>query len=534
MANSIVHAVTADLAQLSLTAAKTLADTSSPSAVTGADTATDAVPNAATDADVAAENAQAAAADNEMLSQIIKGYSVDPWFQSVRNTALLEVYHGLYYRGDALVVPDIPELKRSILKELHDANYSGHVGYQRTIHHVQRMYWWPSMYSEIKEYVKGCLICQQDKSSLTNPPGKLQPLPIPEGAWDYVTADRIVGLPKTKKGYTAILVVVDRLTKMTHFGPCKDTSTARELAQLFVDMVWKHHGLPLRLTTDRGPEFTNKFIAAMCEIVGTMHCKSTAYHPQSDGQTERMNKVLEDMLRHYINPKQNNWEELLAPAEFAINNAYQASIQDTPFYLNSGRHPRLPSDLNLARKPSKDPAAADFIGNIQKAIARAKVCMKAAQQRQKKYADQKRSDLYFNIGDMAWLSSEHIAIKAIGSRKMLALWLGPFKVTAKVGPVNYTLDIPEHYRIHKTFHVSMLRLAHDNGSGNRRPPILMIEGQEEFELEEILAHRPLHKQKGDSGISYLVKWVGYGPAYNSWEPERLLKQRAPETITGMK
>ena len=108
------------------------------------------------------------------------------------------------------------------------------------------------------------------------------------------------------------------------------------------------------------------------------------------------------------------------------------------------------------------------------------------------------SDLYFKIGDMAWLSSEHIAIKSIGSRKMLALWIGPFKVTAKVGPVNYTLDIPEHYRIHMAYLVSMLRLTHDNGSGNRTPPILMIQGQEEFELEEILAHRPLHKQKGDS------------------------------------
>ena len=99
---------------------------------------------------------------------------------------------------------------------------------------------------------------------------------------------------------------------------------------------------------------------------------------------------------------------------------------------------------------------------------------------------------------------------------MLALWLGPFKVLDKVGPVNYTLDIPEHYRIHRTLHVSMLRLAYGNGSGKRRPPIIMIEGQEEFELEEILTHRPLRKTKGDSGISYLVKWLGYGPAYNSW------------------
>ena len=145
------------------------------------------------------------------------------------------------------------------------------------------------------------------------------------------------------------------------------------------------------------------------------------------------------MLRHYIRPKQHNRDELLVPAECAIKHAYQASIQDTPLYLSSGRRPRLPSDLNLAKKPCEDPAAADFIGNIQKVIAKAEVCMKAAQRRKTKYADQKRSDPYLNIGDMAWLSSQHIAIKSIGSRKMLALWLGQFKVIAKVGPVNYTL-----------------------------------------------------------------------------------------------
>lgn len=207
-------------------------------------------------------------------------------------------------------------------------------------------------------------------------------------------------------------------------------------------------------------------------------------------------------------------DDLLACAEFAINNAYQASIQDTPFFLNNGRHPRLPSDLNLSRKPSKNPSAVDFIGNIEKGIAKAKVCLQAAQQCQKKYADQKRVDLFFNVGEYVWLNNEHIVIKAVGSRKLRAQWLGPFEVTAVVSPVNYKLKVSAHYRIH--------RLAHDNGAGKRRPPTTMIEGQEEFELEEILAHRPAHKNRGDSGIQYLVQWVGYGPMDNSWEPERLL------------
>ena len=265
-----------------------------------------------------------------------------------------------------------------------------------------------------------------------------------------------------------------------------------------------------------------------------MHCKSTAYHPQSDGQTERMNRVLEDMLRHYVNPKQNNWDELLSCAEFAVNNAYQASTQDTPFYLNYGKHPRLPSDLTLScerKKAVKDAKAVDFIGNIEKAVAKAKVCLQAAQQRQKKYADEKRMDVQYEVGEMAWLNSQHVTLKVVGTRKLLPKWLGPFKILAKPSPVNYTLDIPPHYRIHTTFHVSMLRRAFDNGAGVQRPPIIMIEGEEEFEIQEILNHSPARKTRTDTGIRYLVQWKGYGPAYNSWEPERTLKRNAPETLS---
>ena len=124
------------------------------------------------------------------------------------------------------------------------------------------------------------MVCQQDKHLQRQPADKLVPLPAPEASRDCVTADRITKLPKIKQGFTAILVVVDRLTKMTHFMPCKNECTAHDIARLFVDNIWKHHGMPLRTTTDRGPEFKNKFIAALCELVRTMHCKSTAYHPQ--------------------------------------------------------------------------------------------------------------------------------------------------------------------------------------------------------------------------------------------------------------
>ncbi len=149
----------------------------------------------------------------------------------------------------------------------------------------------------------------------------------------------------------------------------QNQSGAKKVAQIFTDIVFRLHGVQVRLTTDRGPDFTIKLIAAVCDILGTKHCKCTAYHPQMDGQTEKMNRVLEDMLRHYVNPRQDNWDDLLAPLEFAVNNAYNERIQDTPSYLNNGRYPRLPNDLNLATKPSKDKAAVGFVRNIEKSIA---------------------------------------------------------------------------------------------------------------------------------------------------------------------
>ena len=224
----------------------------------------------------------------------------------------------------------------------------------------------------------------------------------------------------------------------------------------------------------------------------------------------------------------------MTAAEFAVNNSYQASIQDTPFYLNYGKHPNLPSDLTLAKEKKKavqNKDAVDFIGNIEKAVARAKVCLHAAQARQKKYADKRGRDVQFQVGESVWLSSRHVTMRAICSRKLLPQWLGPFKILAKPSSVNYTLELPLHYRIHNTFHVSMLRRYYDNGAGIARPPTLMIEGQEEFEVELILAHRPANKTRDSTNVRFLVQWKGYGPAYNSWEPRRNILRNAAETLS---
>ena len=386
------------------------------------------------------------------------------------------------------------------------------------------------MATDVREYVRGCHTCQRNKSSNRHPAGKLQPIAIPHYQWEHATMDRIVGLPKTKKGHTAILVVVDKFSKMTRFAPLRTQATAADIAQAFVEHVWNSHGMPLQITTDRGTEFTNAFSKSLCKMIGTRHTKSTAYHPQTDGQTERMNKVLEDMMRHYITPKMDTWDLMLPVLEFAINHSYQESIQDAPFYLNYGKHPRMPDDI-VADKPSKDPRAYNFIKNIERAMTKARSCMRNAQLRQKKYADAYRSELQFNVGDKVWLSSKNIPVKGdIGARKLYPLWIGPFPVTAKVGQVSYQLQIPEHYKMHNTFHVQLLKPVYDNLAGMAAPPTVLVDGEEEYELETILKHRPAEKKQGDTGIQYRVKWVGYGFEHNKWIPQRNFTKRASEIL----
>ena len=216
---------------------------------------------------------------------------------------------------------------------------------------------------------------------------------------------------------------------MARLAPGHDTDNAEATADLFKDTIFSSHGMPSTVVSDRGPEFTNEFAAALCKALGTDHCKSTSYHPQSNGQTERMNRVLEDMLRHFVNPRQDDWDTLLPVLEFAINNSFQESIQETPFFLNYGRHPKVPSDVRL---PESNPCAHKYLDNIGQAMQKARKCLDAAQQRQKKYADQHRTELSFEIGDEVLLSTEHIPLRSVGTRKLLMKWMGPFKVVRNV------------------------------------------------------------------------------------------------------
>jgi hypothetical protein len=426
---------------------------------------------------------------------------------------------GLWHYGELIIVPNNDELRERCIALHHEVPSAGHPGRNITLELLQRQFWWPSLRRDVNQYVAKCISCQTNKTQSQKPAGLLQPMPLPEYPWQSVSMDLITHLPCTVRGHTAIVVFVDRLTKMVHFAPSKDTIGALEFADLFMTEIFRRHGLPESFVSDRDPRFTSQFFAAICIQLGIKQLMSTAFHPQTDGQTERANRTLEEMLRHYVNPSQDDWDLKLPCAEFAVNNAVKAATGYSPFYLNYGRHPRGPStavvDTNL-------PACNEFVSGLQKALSLARDSLHSAQTRMKKNADTHRRELDFKVGDQVLLSSKNIRLRTAGTKKLLPKFLGPFTVLQKIGNLAYKLDLSTDMpKVHPVFHVSLLR-PFTPGSNETPPPVpVLIEGEPEYEVERILNYRnrKFSSKSKRTKREYLVKWSGYGHEYNSWQAQ---------------
>lgn len=424
----------------------------------------------------------------------------------------------LWYKQGQIFVPDVGALRQECMSEHHDTPYAGHKGVTKTLDSIRRMYYWPGMATDVRRFVTTCSACQRNKVQGKKPIGLLQPLPVPKGPWEQVTMDFITGLPCTDAGYDAVLVFCDKFSKMVHFAACNTETDAFETAKLFRDRVFALHGMPESIVSDRDARFTGHFWKGLMKLLGVTHKLSTAFHPQTDGQTERVNRVLEEYLRHFVNPGHNDWDGYLALAEFAYNNSMSEATGYTPFFLNYGRHPRLPSEF----KPMEEmPAADEFAAKIAEAVQLAKDRMTQAQQRAKKLADPARREKQFAAGDMVLLSSKNIALKTPGSNKLLPKYIGPFKVLQALGPVTYRLELPSSMKCHNVFHVSQLLEYKTDGREQAPPPALDFddgEGGTWLEIETVLGHRTV--KRGSREVrQYLVRWKGYGPEHDEWRDE---------------
>ncbi|CDO69315.1 hypothetical protein BN946_scf184976.g34 [Trametes cinnabarina] len=407
-----------------------------------------------------------------------------------------------------IYVPDVSDLRLRVLRSRHDHPTAGHWGQNKTQALVLRNYAWPGLRAYVRDYMKSCTQCVRAKTPQHLPYGTLKQLPIPERPWNSISMDLIEQLPSSG-GYTAILVVVDRLTKQAIFIPTHDTLTASELADLFVMHVFSKHGVPSHVTSDRGSEFVSHFFRSLRKALDMRLHFTSGYHPEGDGQTERVNQTLEQYLRIYCNYQQDNWARLLPLAEFAYNNAPNATTGISPFFANKGYHPGLTvhpeRDLTSAR-------AREFAVDLEELHTELRRQIAEAQARYQVQADKHRLPAPdFRIGDLVYLKAEHIRTTR-PSKKLSEKFLGPFEIIAKVGTHSYTLRLLDSMRaVHPVFHVSQLEPATLNvipGRVQPPPPPVIVDGEPEYEILEILDSK-LDRHRKTCKLLYLVCWAGY-------------------------
>jgi RNase H-like domain found in reverse transcriptase/Reverse transcriptase (RNA-dependent DNA polymerase)/Integrase zinc binding domain/Chromo (CHRromatin Organisation MOdifier) domain/Integrase core domain len=428
---------------------------------------------------------------------------------------------GLLLHDNLVYIPHDDAVRVELVSQHHDAPLAGHYGETKTLELLSRNYYFPGMQSYVKDYVSTCDLCSRGKPLRHRRHGELAPLPVPTIPWKGISCDFVVDLPLSK-GYDSILVFVDRLTKMCHLVPCNKTATAPEFAQMFLTNVIRLHGIPDSLVSDRGSIFTSHFWKSLSHMLGIKPRLSTAFHPQTDGQTERMNQTIETYLRIYCNYQQDNWSDLLALAEFAYNNAYQESIRCSPFYANYGYHPEFHVNVQATSTSTSTlvPAAQDLADRFKALHEELVETVKTSQNLQAKYYDAKHKPIEFKPGDKVWLLTPNIRTER-PSKKLDWKRIGPYPVVERIGTQAYRLQLPPSFKIHSTFHVSLLEPYKASTNPARTqppPPPVTINRQPEFEVEEVLNSKIEYRK-----LYYLVKWKGYSVSDNSWEPPSHLK-----------
>ena len=273
---------------------------------------------------------------------------------------------GVLWFKSRLVIPKDQDLKKKILDEAHLSKFSMHPGSTKMYHDLKLLYWWTRMKREIAQYVSECDTCQRIKVSHLKSAGALQPLSVPSWKWDDISMDFIVGLPNTSRHHDSIWVIVDRLTKVAHFLPVHTTDKAQKYAELYIDRIVCLHGLPRTIVSDRGAQFVARFWEQLQESLGTKLIRSSAYHPQTDGQTERVNQILEDMLRACAIDCGKNWDKHLSLAEFAYNNSYQSSLKMAPFEALYGR--RFRTSLNWSQPGEREIFGPDLVTEAERKV----------------------------------------------------------------------------------------------------------------------------------------------------------------------
>ena len=432
-----------------------------------------------------------------------------------------EIRQGLWIYWGKIYIPDT--LRHAVFNDRHSSPSAGHPGRDATLESIKRYYYWPSMNRDIADWVRWCDVCQRTKIKKHKPVGKLLPIDVVPRPWGVVCSDLITGLPPCR-GFNAIWNGNDKRTKMVHIQETTDTLTSEGLHKIYLSRVYRPHGAPDKWITDRGPQYSSKYTLETNRLLEIETALSTAYHPQTDGSSERLNQEIEQVLRTVVNHHQDDWVDWLPLVEFALNNRYHKGLGMTPFYANYGFHPQIGS-LPLIDTPI--PSVADFVEHIKEVQKTTERALTQAAEDMKRFYDRHRGETPdYPVGTKVLLDNTDLAINR-PSRKLSERRSGPFEIIEKIGTHAYRLNLPSQWKtVHPVFHVSKLEpYQEDPDKPNfSLPPPDIIEGEPEWEVEDILASKMFHNK-----LRYLVKWKGWPSSDNSWEPRENL-ENSPELL----
>jgi hypothetical protein len=402
---------------------------------------------------------------------------------------LLQLQDGLLYRKGLLWVPE--NARNVILYTEHDSRVAGHFGKDKMIELITRNFWWPKMDQQTIEYVRSCLECQKEKATRYKPYGLLLPLELPYAPWTSMTMDFITDLPLSED-CDQLWVIMDRFTKMAHCIPLKkEQKTAEHLVKIFAKEIWRFHGTPTDIISDRDSRFISTEWKQFLGILGVRRRMSTSFYLQTNGQMERINQTIKAYLRSFINYEMDNWVGLLPMAEFAYNNSVTQGTGMSPFYANYGQYPGLMNPGSMPNCEDNEVGYINHLLSIQGLVTRN---LKATQERIKKYADLKCKDApEHKVRYLVMLDGRNIQTRRPKDR-LDHKRHGPFAIEKVVSPTAMRLSLPWKWKIHNTFHVSLLE-PYNNGRRPRQDLLRIIdesdeiEGNKEWEIEEILSSR---------------------------------------------
>jgi len=464
-------------------------------------------------------------------------YLQDPFFQPIylalsgtKKTPNSSSFADRYILKDELIflkddtlrlcIPRSSGLKLKLLAAHHDAPASAHPGRDKTYASLRARYFWPGMYEEINNYVSSCLSCQRDKPTTVSLKGPARPLSIPNLPWQSVSIDFITNLPKTSEGFNSIFVSVDRLSKMAHFLPTVSSASAADIATLFMDHIFRLHGLPLEIVSDRDPKFTGDLWKAICAALEIELKMSTAYHPQSDGQTERTNRTIEQYLRSLVS-KDRSWVQALPMAEYAYNSSVHSSTKSTPFATVYGFNPPTPDPMFSTWTDVAE--ASDMLADWQTRIQRARDNIQVSQVHQVLVSNSGTGTHDFSLNEKVFLSTKDLNLRSNPSTKLKPRWVGPFRIKRLAGSNAVELELPPEMTIHPVFNIEKVKKCVEplpEFSNRIAPPPdpVIVDGALEYEVEQILKHRQVRSRN-----EYLVRWKGYGEEHDCWISENDLQ-----------